>query len=160
MKVERLMTKDVKTCGLEQSLAEAASLMWEGDCGCIPVVDAEGRAIGIITDRDICMAACFEGKTLRELSIGEAMAKQLLSCHPEDTIQHAESIMRRAQVRRIPVVDAEGRIAGILSLNDVAREAEREKAARAPAVPLDDVALTLSAVCRQRGPQAVAASAE
>jgi CBS domain-containing protein len=160
MKVERLMTKDVKTTSPDQSLSDAARLMWEHDCGCIPVVDASGRAVGMITDRDICMAAYFKGRSLHEITIAESMAKEVLSCRIDDTIQQAEAVMQRAQVRRLPVTDPSGRIVGILSLGDIAREAGRGRTSRSAEVGLNDVALTLSAVCQQPAQHGSGASAE
>jgi CBS domain-containing protein len=160
MKVERLMTKDVRTTSPDQPLADAARLMWEHDCGSIPVVDASGRAVGMITDRDICMAAYFKGRSLHEITIGDSMAKQVLTCRIDDTIQQAEGLMQRAQVRRLPVTDGSGRVVGILSLGDIAREAGRARTGRSAEVGLSDVALTLSAVCQQTAQPGPGASAE
>ena len=149
MKAEKLMSSAVKSCSPEQSLAVAARLMWDGDCGCIPVADAEERVIGIITDRDICMAAYFRGAALNDIACRDAMSRDVLSCRPDDTIDAAAAVMKKAQVRRLPVTDSSGRLVGILSLNDIAREAARGDSSLSPEVGLDDVALTLSAVGKQ-----------
>lgn len=153
MRVDKLMSSGVKTCSPEHSLTDAAKIMWEQDCGCVPVLDPSRRVIGMITDRDICMSAHFKGRALRDISIGEAMTRDILSVRPDDTVQNAEGLMRRVQVRRLPVVDFEGRLLGMLSLNDIALAAEREQwSTRSPEVDLREVALTLSAVSRQRSP--------
>jgi CBS domain-containing protein len=152
MNVERLMCKTVKSCSIDQTLADAASIMWEADCGCVPVLDANHGVLGMITDRDICMAAFLNGRPLQDLHVKDVMSRQVLSVRPEDSISSAEILMRRAQIRRLPVVNHTGRLVGILSLNDIALEAEREQGARSPDLGLNDVALTLSAVCRPRVP--------
>src|SRR5262245_52107889 len=115
MKVEQLMSRTVKRCLATETLNRAAQLMWESDCGCVPVVDDDGRAVGMITDRDVCMAAYTQGAPLASIGVASAMAHDLRSCRGSDTIVEAESIMRAAQVRRLPVVDAEGRVVGLLS---------------------------------------------
>ena len=149
MNVEKLMTKEVKSCSADATTADAARIMWEHDCGFVPVVDASDRLVGVVTDRDICMASYLKTRTLNEIGVREVMATELYTCQPEDSIRTAENVMRRAQVRRLPVTSASNRLVGILSLNDIAREAERERAASSPEVGLDDVALTLSAVSKQ-----------
>jgi CBS domain-containing protein len=160
MKVEQVMCRNTKTCRSSDSLDRAAQLMWENDCGCVPIVDDEGRGVGMITDRDVCMAAYTQGGSLAHLCVGTAMAHDLRSCRATDTIAQAENIMRAAQVRRLPVVDPEGHVIGLLSLNDVVREAARERATSSkPEIPADDVAATLGAICALRGERQVAAAA-
>jgi predicted transcriptional regulator len=158
MKVEQLMKHPVRTCQAEDSLDAASQLMWEGDCGSLPVLDADGRAIAMITDRDICMAALFQGGPLRALKVRDAMSQSLHTCKPSDSISACESVMRSQQVRRLPVVDENGRVIGILSLNDVALEAETEAALPKKEVTLGEVGGTLGAIGKHR-PVAVAAAA-
>jgi CBS domain-containing protein len=138
------MQSEVATCTPGDALSEAARLMWERDCGCVPVVagDGSGRVVGMITDRDLCMAAFTRGMRLSEVSVASAMASRVHACRPEDPVSVAEEVMRSNQVRRVPVVDADGRLAGIVSLADVA-----EAGLRAPAA---EVARTLEAICRPR----------
>lgn len=150
MIVDQLMSRAVACCHARQTLAEAAHLMWQRDCGCIPVVAADDLLVGIITDRDICMAVCFKSRTADDIVVEEVMTRDVITCGIHDTVEKAEAAMRRAQVRRIPVIDRDGRVVGILSLNDLAREAEREARGAPADLPLSDVALTLSAVCRPR----------
>jgi CBS domain-containing protein len=152
MKVENLMTKSVRTCRPDESLNDAARIMWECDCGAVPVVssDGAGRLVGVITDRDIGMAAYTQGRTLREIPVREVMARELQCCRPSDTVAEAEQVMRRAQVRRLPVVDDSGHVIGLLSLADLAREAVRERRAKRPAVRETGVAETLAAICEPR----------
>ncbi|HEX2879508.1 MAG TPA: CBS domain-containing protein [Polyangiaceae bacterium] len=150
MNVVKLMSIDPACHQAHETLADAARDMWDCDCGCIPVVDNEQRVIGMITDRDICMAALFKGRPIQEISIGDVMSRVAITCRSDDTIQEAERIMREARVRRLPVTDETDRLIGVISLNDIALEAESERSSRTPQVTLNDVALTLSAVCHQR----------
>lgn len=160
MKVEQLMSRNVKTCHANDSLNCAAQVMWENDCGCVPVVDDEGHAVGMITDRDVCMAAYTQGGPLGHLEVSNAMAHGLHSCRPADTIVEAESIMRAQQVHRLPVVDTEGRVIGLLSLNDIAREVARERGiAGKPEVGSEDLATTLGAICAPRDQRELATAA-
>ncbi len=159
MNVGQLMTQDVRACRPEDTLDTAAQIMWDNDCGCVPVVDANRRVVGMLTDRDICMAAYTQGGPLRALLASSAMAKKVFSCKPEDTLEAAEEIMRANQIRRLPVVDAEGRLLGIISLNDIAREAERERTRRRKEVTTDEIGLTLAAICKPHSERAVAAAA-
>lgn len=149
-RVEQLMTKEVRTCTPVQTLNDAARAMWEGDCGCIPVLAEEGRdrVVGVLTDRDICMAAYTQGRTLREVRIGDVMTRAVLSCGPGDTLDEAEATMRAGRVRRLPVVDDAGKLLGILSLADIARDAE-QRGARAGGPRAADVGRTLAEITRR-----------
>src|SRR5918993_4730910 len=119
MKVQDIMTSDVEACGPESDLAEAAAIMWRKDCGSVPIVDAEQRIVGMITDRDICMAVCTRNKLATELKVGEVMSGKVFACAPDDNIRDAMETMQSSQLRRLPVVDADGKLRGILSINDV-----------------------------------------
>ncbi len=121
MKVEQLMTKNIASCTPEWSLNDAARLMWENDCGCIPVTSGgeTNLVVGMLTDRDICMNAYFRGGSLSELSVGDAMSKDPTCCLPSTTHKEAEALMRSERVRRLPVVDDGGGLLGVLSLADL-----------------------------------------
>ena len=124
-RIEKLMHRPVVTCHVNDCLAKAARLLWEQDCGALPVVDENGRVVAMITDRDICMAAYTQGLPLQSIQVRSAMSNQLYSCRPSDPVVQAEKQMGEKQVRRLPVVDEQGRVLGILSLNDLTREAGR-----------------------------------
>ena len=158
MKIEQLMKRPVRVCQSEDSLDHVAHVMWEADCGSVPVVDGDGHLLAMITDRDICMAAHFQGGPLRALQVKDAMSKSIFACKPSDTIADAESAMRSNQIHRIPVVDEENRVVGILSLNDLAIEAGAETGAKKREVRLHEVGRTLSEVCKHRGNGLVAAA--
>jgi CBS domain-containing protein len=146
MRVEQVMTRDVKLCHPDQSLNEAAGLMWDHACGCIPVVDQDDRVVGVLTDRDVAMAAYTQGRRLVEMPVSAAMSRQVFACHVGDSIDTAETLMRAHQVRRLPVLGFEDRIVGILSLSDIAREAERHKGAKSRDLSPDAIRSTLVAV--------------
>ena len=146
MQVRDVMKSPVITCGVDCDLNTAAELMWDHDCGVVPVVDAEGRLTGIVTDRDVCMAAYTQGGPLRTLPVSSAMASHVLVCHLNDSVNIAEELMREGQVRRIPVIDDEGRPIGIVSMSDLARLAERSHKSAVDR----DVVQTLSAVSMPR----------
>jgi CBS domain-containing protein len=160
MIVERLMSRDVSTCHPEQSLSETARIMWEHDCGCVPVVadDGSGRLAGIITDRDICMSAYFQGRRLQDLCVADAMSREVRTCRADDSVAEAEATMRSAQVRRLPVVDEGERLVGLISLSDLAREAARQHGSKRREVSDADVGNTLAAISRPRQIAARAAS--
>ncbi len=150
MQVEELMTPATHCCNPGDSLEHAAEMMWSHDCGCLPVCQKDGASetIGVLTDRDICMCALFQGKPLRELSVGDAMAREVISVRPRDTLAQAERAMQEAQIRRLPVIDEQGTLVGILSLSDIAREAARQQTSSRPQITETEVNETLAAICQ------------
>jgi len=158
MRVEQIMTKQVKSCGRDDTLDRAAQLMWDSDCGCLPVCAGNGanRVVGVITDRDICMSALFKGKALRELHVADTMAQQLQLCRPGDSLADAEKTMRQARIRRLPVVDDQGALVGMIALADLAREAARESTRPKQEITEMEVGNTLAAICQPTGQQLAA----
>jgi len=150
MKISKIMKTDVEVCGLDDNLAAAASRMWDCDIGCLPVLDDSGQVIGMVTDRDICMAAMTRGQVLRDIPVSVAMAREVLSCPPDATLVEAEEIMRSGQVRRLPVIDSDGSLVGIVSLNDLALLAEQEMGRKNKELSAQEVAATLAAICSPR----------
>ncbi|CAN5917199.1 CBS domain-containing protein [soil metagenome] len=118
-----MMTRGVRTCCPDDSLNSAAQLMWQNDCGCVPVVDSDGRAIGMITDRDICMAAYTQGQPLGDMLVASAASREIMTMRENESLDAAEALMQKHKIRRIPVVDADRRPVGIVSMNDLARHA-------------------------------------
>jgi CBS domain-containing protein len=104
-------------------LHRPAQVMWESDCGFLPVVDSQQRLVGVITDRDICMAAYTKGVPLGGARVANAMSADVYSCSPHATLDYVEELMRTHRIRRVPVVDAEGRLVGVITLTDLARYA-------------------------------------
>lgn len=143
--VRQLMSTDLKTCSPEDSLHTAAQLLWNHDVGAVAVVNA-GRVVGMITDRDVCMAAFHQGRPLHEIQVSSTMAKQLRTITPDDQLEDAMRLMSEHQLRRLPVVDTQGRLKGMLSLADLARESIKPKAKAQPKTVLE----TFAAVCQPR----------
>jgi CBS domain-containing protein len=113
---------------MSDSLATAAQFMWEHDCGCVPVLNEHGLVVGMITDRDICMAAFFQGIPITGIKASAVMSRQLFDCNSDDDLSAAEAIMREKKVRRLPVLNEEGRLVGLISLSDIASHADEEYA--------------------------------
>lgn len=153
MKVEQLMTREIAVCKANETLNCAARLMWERDCGFIPVIESngDGALVGAITDRDIAMATYLQGKPPLAIPLSRVVSRKPICCHVGDDLARAEALMRANQVRRLPVVDGSGHVIGILSLNDIAREVQREKGAgRKREVGGERLATTLAAICQPR----------
>jgi CBS domain-containing protein len=112
------MVKDVRFCNPDTNLATVTKSFWEQGCGALPVVE-NGRAIGIITDRDISIALGSRNAKAGDTLVRDVVLPKVFFCLPQDDIHTALNTMRAQQVRRLPVVDHEGALAGILSLDDV-----------------------------------------
>ena len=145
--VPGIMSKDVATCRVEDTCERAAQLLWERDIGCLPILDAEGHIAGIITDRDICMAAYTRGEPLRAIPVRAVMSSRVVTYLPDDELAAVEKAMSAAQVRRMPVIDEHGHAVGMVSLNDLARATSRTNG-----VTATEVASTLAAICTPRQP--------
>ena len=150
MKIQELMTTDVLSCSPNESLNRVAQIMWEGDCGVVPVVASDGKLVGMITDRDVCMAAYTKGRPLAALWVEEAMSRDLSSCSPDTSVEVALCTMKDARVRRLPVVDSAGRLAGMLSMNDIARAARKQSKAPGGQALCADLAQTMGVICEPR----------
>jgi CBS domain-containing protein len=148
MKVREIMTPSVRTCFPETNLAHAATLMWDSDCGVLPVISGDRKVLGVITDRDICMAAATKGRRADEILVAEVIGNQVFSCRPEDEVHAALKVMKDRRVRRVPVTDAEGRLEGVLSMNDLILAAHEGRGRKG--VSYEDVVETLKAICGHR----------
>jgi len=148
------MYKDVETCLTTDPLTEAARIMWDRDCGCVPVVaDKESRrVVGIVTDRDALMAVYTRGRPLAELRVGDVMSPRVKTCSTNDALSDVKALMASAQVRRLPVVDTDGCLLGMLSLADLAHEFGRQKGSRRSDVSASDVSELLAGVCAPHSP--------
>lgn len=153
MKVKEIMTRDTKTCELNASLTEAARLMWDGDCGILPVLKDGKELVGVITDRDICMAMSMRDANAAAVSTEEVITGDVYSVAPDDDVQKALQTMAKHQVRRLPVVSADGDLKGLLSMNDIVLKAEEPKGRKAPEIAYADVVNTYKAICAHRVPQ-------
>ena len=158
MKVKELMTPNAKAIWLTESLADAARLMWENDCGVLPIIKDE-KVIGLITDRDICMAAAMRDRHPSGISVEEVMTGQVYAVNPEDNIDEALQIMQQHQIRRLPVLNPEGALEGMLSMNDIVLHAQAPDAAAEDSIDYGDVVKTYQAICQHPVTAAATASA-
>jgi CBS domain-containing protein len=146
MKVKDLMTTDVKTCTPDTTVAEAGRLMWEGDCGILPVLD-DGALIGVVTDRDMYIALATQNERASRLKVGAVAVRTPATCAPEDDVQAALATMREKRIRRLPVLGFAGTVLGILSMNDILLAAGAGKEVKS-----EDVIQTLQAICAHHHP--------
>ena len=153
MTIEAMMSGDVHSCRPDHTLDYAAAQMWKHDCGSLPVVvtdesGGERRAIGMLTDRDICMAAMFQGRPLHELKVADAMSRDIRVVKVGDRAEDVELLMRELKIRRVPVTDDTGALVGLVSLADFARAARSLASLRDDdGISEQDVGHTLAAIC-------------
>ncbi|MDQ3876246.1 MAG: CBS domain-containing protein [Actinomycetota bacterium] len=121
--IRDVMTPNPSTLSADSSVAEAAKLMKREDVGVIPVVEGE-RLVGTVTDRDIAIRVVAEGKDPSSVSMREIASTDLVTIDPQQNVGKALRLMADHQVRRLPVVEADGRLVGIVAQADVAQEAE------------------------------------
>ncbi len=141
MRIKEIMTVEPTTCSPDTTLAAAASLMWDGDYGILPVVD-DGKLVGVVTDRDMCIALATGNQLASEVRVGAVATTTVLTCAPEDDVQVALATMQRHRVRRLPVVGIGGTVLGIISMNDVLLAAGPDKPVRS-----EEVVATLQGIC-------------
>lgn len=119
MKVREIMSGNPICCRPTDGLADVAWKMYQGDCGVLPVLGENGEGIGMITDRDIAIAATTKNKPPSEILVAEVTTGKIHACGPEDDLESALETMAAERVRRLPVLDAERKVVGVLSMNDV-----------------------------------------
>lgn len=151
MLAQDLMSHPPVTCHMNDPLKLVAHEMWNHDCGALPVVNDEGKLVGMITDRDICMAAYTQSRSLDELLVNSAMATHVISARPDQSVAEVAQLMAQHQIRRLPVVDGDHKPVGVISLNDLAIEAVRPDTRMKQGT--SSVAATLAAICRPRRPK-------
>lgn len=146
--IESRMHHQVYCSSPEHSLAQAAHVMWEKDCGWLPVIDQDGVIVGVITDRDICMAALTRGCRLDDERVETVMARQVVCVRPEHAIAEVEHLMKISQLRRFPVVDGAGKPIGVLTLSDLARAESHHGERGAPG--MSGIASALAVIAEPR----------
>jgi CBS domain-containing protein len=125
------MTKDAVTCSPDTTLSEAARRMWKRDMGFLVVLrPGDRRAIGVITDRDVCMAAYAQDRRLSEIPVRSAMTRVVHAVKPDASMDDVQAVMRRHQIRRVPVLNGNEELAGVVGLADFARTAMDARCAR------------------------------
>jgi CBS domain-containing protein len=145
------MTSDVVACRPSDTLDRVAQVMWDCDCGAVPIVDDGGCIVGMVTDRDACMAAYTRGRLLSEILVDSVMSRDVVSARLDEAVADVEARMKERQIRRVPVVDDDDRLRGMLSLNDLALQSTKRRSG----VSQEEVVETLAAICRHRQGPAV-----
>ena len=146
MRVEEVMTRPVAFCNPATNAAVAAEIMWNQDCGSLPVAEDGGRAVGIVTDRDLFIALGTTNRRAADIPVGEVMETELACCAPEEDVRTALTTMAKRKLHRLPVVDKSGILKGIVSMNDIVLRAEGEAAG----LTGDDVIRTMKAICEHQ----------
>lgn len=152
MKVKEVMTASAVCCGPETNVGRAVELMWGRNVGILPVVNSDGKLIGVVTDRDICIALGTRNRLPGELTVGEIVVKKVFTCKPNDDIHEALSEMATHQVRRLPVVNDQNVPQGVLSMDDLILHSEVGKLRGACELSSEEVASALKRVYRLHQP--------
>ena len=145
MKIRDLMTTDVETCRPDTDLATVVRMMWDRDCGFIPVVDTAGALRGVLTDRDICIASATRRVLPEYMSAHQAMTHPVHACLPDDDVTDALAAMKQYKVRRMPVIDSRAAVKGVISMNDIVLASEQGLGPDAK-----EIVSTLAAICAHR----------
>ena len=144
MRVQDIMVRDAKSCRMDTNLAAATAIMWNNGCGALPVLDGDEKVIAMITDRDICIAAGTRNWIPSEIKVSDVVPQKVYTCSAEEDIHAALKTMQARKVRRLPVVSKDGKLHGILSLDDVAG-----KASKADSLSYEDTIATFQAICER-----------
>ncbi|MBS1914029.1 MAG: CBS domain-containing protein [Bacteroidetes bacterium] len=136
MNVHEIMEHKVQWCRPDTNLAEAVALMWQHDCGILPVIDGNGTVYGTITDRDICIAAGTRNMPASQIKVDDVMSHHVVSCEEGDDVETALNTMRVQRVRRLPVTNASGQLSGIISITDVIRHASDSRRPGKTGIPI------------------------
>jgi CBS domain-containing protein len=145
MKARDIMSAPPHSCGPSSDLATVAKLMWDHDCGFVPVVDAADTVVGGITDRDICIATATRRLLPEHIAAEQAMTTPIQACLLDDSISDVLSAMRRFRIRRMPVIDAGRRLQGVISLNDIVLASNDKRDPKSA-----EVVATMAAICAHR----------
>jgi len=159
MKVKEVMMGTPYYCQAETNLGSATERMWNANCGFLPVEAPDGKVIGVITDRDICVALGTRNRLPGDIVVGDVMTGKLYSCAPEDDIHQALQSMKEGRVRRLPVIAKNGTLAGVISMDDVLLRTEPMSLGREPELSSDEVVRTYRAITQRQVPQVVAKQA-
>lgn len=148
MNVSDVMHRSVHACFIDDTLDHVARVMWENDCGSVPLTDITGKVVAIVTDRDVCMAAYTQAQPLKNIVASSAASRTVATVHENATIETVEAIMRDRQIRRVPVVDTDGKPVGMVTLNDLVVHAHIG-GRRREGLSAESIAKTLAAICER-----------
>jgi CBS domain-containing protein len=152
MTVKEVMKKDLVTCAPDSALADVAKTMRDRDCGFLPVVDSHGGVVGVVTDRDVCLAVP-STRTPAHIAASEVMSHPVFACFADEHVKTVLVTMSRHRVRRLPVLDKQhGHLQGVLSLDDIV-QAPRQRGTPTS----DDIVDALKAIYARRAVEPVTA---
>ena len=155
MKVQDVMMGTPAYCSPETNLGTATELLWNRNCGMLPVVDAQQKVIGVVTDRDICVALGTRNRLPGDITVREVVSGQVYACQAQDDIHAALETMGRNKVRRLPVINKDGRLEGILSMDNVVLHAESGGWGRAAELSHGEIVNALHRIYGLQLPQVV-----
>jgi CBS domain-containing protein len=144
MKIEKIMTRPAGFCRTDEDLGRAVEIMWEKDCGMVPVVDEEAKVVGTVTDRDAAVSVFLRNEPPAAIKAGEVIGGGVVTCAAKDDVDKALKLMKKHQIKRLPVVDKKGKLEGIISVTDILLASKGEKSLR------KKVLKTLAAIHRPR----------
>jgi len=159
MQVKDVMVRTPAFCSPQTNLGEAAAIFWNRNCGILPIVDSQQRVIGVVTDRDLCIAMGTRNRLPGEISLAQVVSGKVYSCRSDETIPSALEIMTQHKVRRLVVLDGQGHLDGILSMDDIVLHAEPAAAGRVPELSSDLMVKTLKAIYGPQLPQVARSAA-
>lgn len=152
MIVKEVMKTAVVACAPENDLSSVIDTMQQHDCGFLPVVDSQGAVVGVVTDRDVCLAGITKHRPLTRVSVKETMSHPVFSCFAEENLKTVLMTMAKHRVRRLPVLNKSGHLEGVLSIDDIVQAPHRRGGPTA-----DDIVTAMKAVCARRAVETVTA---
>lgn len=146
MTIKEIMKTDVATCAPTDDVATAGKIMHERKCGFVPVVDSHGSVVGVVTDRDLCIATATEKhRTAEHIAVKDAMSHPVFSCFPDENLNVVLATMAKHHVRRLPVLDKNGHLQGVLSIDDIVQTHRRRGAPTA-----EEIVDAIKEICAPR----------
>ncbi len=159
MRVDTAMMRSAAYCTPETNLGTAAELMWNFDCGMLPVVGADRKVIGVITDRDMFIALATRNKLAADITVGEVFNGRAYLCRPQDDIRAALETMARQKVRRLPVVNADGVLQGVLSMDDIVLHVDSYNGSTTSGLSSREIITAMLGIYGRQLPQVIATKA-
>jgi CBS domain-containing protein len=153
MKVKDVMMGTPASCTAETNLGAAVEILWNRSCGILPIVNAQQKVVGVVTDRDMCIALGTRNRLAGEIAVGQVTSGKVFACKPDDEVRGALAMMAQAKVRRLPVINYDGKLEGILSMDDVVAHSEARIPGKTSELSHDDVVDTLKKLYRPELPE-------
>lgn len=143
MKVKDVMMRTPASCEATTNLGAAVEILWNRNCGILPILNSQGKVLGVVTDRDLCIAMGTRNQLPGDVTVGQVVSGKVFTCKPDDDIRDALNTMAREKVRRLPVINDAGQLEGILSMDDIVLHSEGGIAGKASELSHDTVVNTL-----------------